>query len=144
MQLQIDELLDDLRSHAFDRLREATGEEVDPVLDLDDILLDDQLFALVPANLGQETLDSQFGAAGGFLRGLGEPQVLLLKRDDFIQILEPFVERHEPVIIVGNLRDQLGHEVVPPLTCGEVALRCRVPGIMQLPPDVRRPDEGKA
>ena len=134
----------DLPDHAFDRLREATDEEVDTVLDLDDVLLDDQLFALVPANLGQETLDSQLGAAGSFLRGLGEPQVLLLKRDDVIQILKPFVERHEPVIIVGNLRDQLGHEVVPPLTGGEVALARRVPGIMQLPPDIRRPEEGGA
>ncbi len=139
MQLQIDELFDGLQGHAFDRLWEATGEEVDPVLDLDDVLLDDQLFALVPENLGLETLDSQVGATCEFLRGLGEPQVLLLKRDDLVQVLEPSVERHEPVIIVGNLCDQLGHEVVPPLTCGEVALPCRVPGIMQLPPDIRRP-----
>src|SRR5271166_3385297 len=100
MQLQIDELIDGLPGPAFDRLREATDEEVDPILDLDDILLDDQLFTLVPANLGEETLDSQLGAAGCCLRRLGEPQALLLKRDDVIQILQPFVERDKPVIIV--------------------------------------------
>ena len=60
------------RTVAFDRLREAIDEEVDTVLDLDDVLLDDQLFALVLANLGLETLDSQLGAAGGFLLGLGD------------------------------------------------------------------------
>ena len=100
---------------AFDRLREAIDEEVDPVLDLDDVLLDDQLFALVLANLGQETLDGQLGAAGCFLLGLGDLEALLLKLDGLIQSLEPFVERHQPVIILGNLRDQAGHEVVPPL-----------------------------
>ena len=61
-----------LDTPAFDRLREATEEEVDTVLGLDDVLIDDQLFALVLANLGQETLDSQVGAAGCFLPGLGD------------------------------------------------------------------------
>ena len=137
MQVQIDEL----PSTAFDRLREATEEEVDPVLDLDDVLLDDQLFALVPANLGLETLDSQVGAAGCFLPGLGDLEASLLKRDDSIEILKPFVECHEPVIILGNLRDQSGHDVVPPLTGGEVPQLCRVPGITQLPPDVQLPGD---
>ena len=67
MQVQIDEL----PSHAFDRLREATGEEVDPVLDLDDLLVNDQLVALVLANVGLETLDCQLGALGRFLLGNG-------------------------------------------------------------------------
>ena len=57
MQFQIDELIDGFPSPTFDSLREATDEEVDPVLNLDDVLFHDQLFALVPANLGQETLD---------------------------------------------------------------------------------------
>src|SRR5262249_18405937 len=130
--------------HACDRLRESTGEEVDPVLDLDDVLVNDPLFALVLANLGLETLDSQVGAAGKFLRELGESQALLLKRDDVIQILEPFVEPHKEVIIVGNLCDHTGHDVLPPLTGGEEAHRCRVLGIMQLPIDVRRPGEEEA
>ena len=131
-------------SPAFDRLREAIDEEVDTVLDLDDVLLDDQLFALVLANLGLETLDSQLGAAARLPSWPWRPQALLLKLDGFIQILKPFVERHEPVIIVGNLGDQMGHEVVPPLTGGEVRARRRVPGIMQLPPDVQLPEEGGA
>jgi len=66
MQLQIDEV----HRRAFDRLRKATGEEVDPVLDLDDLLLDDQLFALVLANVGLETLDRQVSAAGCLLLAL--------------------------------------------------------------------------
>ena len=93
------------------------------------------------ANLGLETQDSQLGAAGCFLPGLGDLEALLLKLDDLIQILKPFVERHQPVIILGNLCDQTGHEVVPPLTGGDVALRCRVPGIPQLPVDVQLPGE---
>ena len=108
------------------------------------VLIDDQLFALVLANLGLETLDSQLGAAGCFLPGLGDLEALLLKLDDLIQILKPFVERHKPVIILGNLCDQTGHEVVPPLTGGDVALRCRVPGIPQLPIDVELPGEVEA
>ena len=136
--------IEESRGHAFDRLREAIDEEVDTVLDLDDLLPDDQLFALVLANLGLETLDSQLGAAACFLLGLGDLEALLLKLDGFIQSLKPFVERHQPVIILGNLCDQTGHEVVPPLTGGEVALLCRVPGIPQLPPDVQLPEEVEA
>ncbi len=129
------------RRHAFDRLRVAIDEEVDPVLGHDDVLINDQLFALVPLNLGLETQDTQLGAAGGFLPGLGDLEALLLKLDDLIQVLKPFVERHEPVIILGDLRDQTGHEVVPPLTGGDVALPRRVPGIPQLPVDVQLPGE---
>ena len=70
---------------AFDRLRVATDEEVDTVLGLDDLLPDDQLLALILANLGQETLDSQLGAAGNCLLGLGDLEALLLKRDGSIQ-----------------------------------------------------------
>ena len=84
---------------------------------------------------------AQLGATGGFLPGLGDLEALLLKRDDTIQILQPFVERHQPVIILGNLRDQTGHDEVPPLRGGEVAQLCRVPGIPQLPPDVHLPGE---
>ena len=51
----------------FDRLREAIDEEVDTVLGLDDVLIDDQLLALVLANLGQESLDRPGRAAGCFL-----------------------------------------------------------------------------
>ena len=86
----------------------------------------------------------QLGAAACFHLGLGELEALLLKLDGLIQSLKPFVERHEPVIILGNLRDQTGHEVVPPLTGGEVALLGRVPGIPQLPPDVQLPEEVEA
>ena len=68
----------------------------------------------------------------------------VLKLDDLIQVLEPFVEPHEPVEILGNLRDQSGHEVVPPLAGGDVALRRRVPGIPQLPVDVQLPGEVEA
>ncbi len=102
MHVQIDEVRKVPR-HAFDRLREATGEEVDPVLDLDDLLLNDQLVALVLANVGLETLDCQLGAAGCFLPGLGDLEALLLKLDGLIQNLKPFVERQKLVIIVGNL-----------------------------------------
>ena len=91
--------------------------------------------------LGLETQDTQLGAAGCFLPGLGDLEASLLKLDDLIQILKPFVEPHEPVKILGNLRDQSGHEVVPPLTGGDVALRRRVPGIPQLPVDVQLPGE---
>ena len=104
--------------HPLDRLREAIDEEVDTVLDLDDLLLEDQLFALVLANLGLETLDSQRGVAGRFLLGLGDLEAFLLKLDGFSQSLKPFVERHQTVVILGNLCDQTGHEVVPPLTGG--------------------------
>ena len=107
----------------------------------DDVLVNDQLFALVLANLGQETLDSQLGAAGCFLLGLGDLEASLLKRDDAIQILNPFVERHQPVIVLGNLCDQTGHEIVSPLTGAEEAQRRRVPGIPQLPPDVELPED---
>jgi hypothetical protein len=62
--------IEESRRIAFDRLREAIDEEGDPVFDLDDVLLDDQLFALVLANLGLETLDRQLGAAGCFLLAL--------------------------------------------------------------------------
>ena len=46
-----------LFDRALDRLRIATAEEVDPILGLDDPLVDDQFFALVLADFGQETLD---------------------------------------------------------------------------------------
>src|SRR5262249_17418503 len=80
---------------AFYGLRKATEEKVDPVLDLDDLLIDDQLFALVLANFGLETLDRELGVAAGRLLGPGDLEALLLKRDGSIQVLEPFVERHE-------------------------------------------------
>src|SRR5262249_23641628 len=67
-QVQIDEI----PGPAFDPHRVAAEEEVDLVLDLDDVLPDDQLLALVLANLGLETLDRQLGAAGSFLHRLGE------------------------------------------------------------------------
>ncbi|MGA7495156.1 MAG: hypothetical protein WBX00_00340 [Isosphaeraceae bacterium] len=70
MHVQIDEVRKVPR-HEFHRLREATGEEVDPVLDLDDLLVNDQLVALVLANVGLETLDCQLGALGRFLLGNG-------------------------------------------------------------------------
>ena len=66
------------------------------VLELDDVLLDDQFFALVPAYLGQKSLDSQLGAAGKLLRRLGKSQVLLLQRDDVIQVLKPLIQRISP------------------------------------------------
>ena len=66
MQVQIEES----RRIAFDRLREATDEEVDAVFGLDDILPDDQLLALVLANFGQETLNTQLGALGEPCRAL--------------------------------------------------------------------------
>ena len=104
-------------------------------------LPDDQLLALVLANLGQETLDTQLGAAGSFLLGLGDLEALLLKRDGSIQILKLFVERHQLVIILGNLRDQTGHDVVPTVRWCRGSAACRVPGIPQLPPDVDLPGE---
>ena len=120
-------------------------QEVDTVLDLDDLLLDDRLFALVLANLGLETLDaSSVALPASFNFTLAVLQALLLKVDGFIQSLKPLVERHKLVIILGNLRDQTGHEVVPPLRGGDVALCCRVPGIAQLPPDVQLPGEVQA
>jgi len=119
--------------HAFDTLRVAIDEEVDAVFALDDRLIDDELFALIPFNIGLETPDGQLGVAAGFLPGLGDLEALLLKRDDLIQVLKPFVEAHEPVKILGNVCDQGGHEVVPPLSSGDVALPCRVSGIPQLP-----------
>ncbi len=129
------------RRIAFDTLRVAIDEEVDPVFALDDRLIDDQLFAVVPLKLGLETQDTQLGAAGCFLPGLGDLEASRLKLDDLIQILKPFVEPHKPVKILGNLCDQSGHEVVPLLTGGDVALRRRVPGIPQLPVDVELPGE---
>ena len=56
--------IEDFHGHAFDGLREAAKEEVDPVLNFDSFLPNDQLFALVLANFGLETLDGQLGAAG--------------------------------------------------------------------------------
>ena len=126
---------------AFDSLREATDEKVDPVLGLDDLLLEDQLLALVLANFGQETLHAQLGAAGRTLQRLGPLEAGFLKRDDSIQVLNPFVERHQLVIILGDIRDQPGHHVVPTLGGAEVAIHCRVSGIPQLPPDVHLPGE---
>src|SRR5207344_350929 len=41
------------RGCALDSLRVAIREEIDPVFSLDDLLIDDQLLALVLANLGQ-------------------------------------------------------------------------------------------
>ena len=143
MNVQIEEF-GESRRHAFDRLREAIDEEVDTVLGLDDILINDQLLALVLANFGLETLDSQQVAAGSFQPGLGDLEAMLLKLDNSIQILKPSVERHELVIILGNLCDQMGHEVVPPVNGGEIALRRRVPGIPQLPVDVQLPGEVEA
>jgi hypothetical protein len=49
--------------HSFDRLGEAIDGEVDTVRDLDVVLVNDQLFALVLANHGLEPLDRQVGAA---------------------------------------------------------------------------------
>ena len=140
MQVHIDEFT----GIAYDRLRVATEPKVDTVLELDDVLVHDQPFALVLANLGQESLYSQFGALGCSHLGLGDLQAILLKRDDVIQVLEPFVERHKPVISVGNLRDQTGYEESPPFSGAEVAQPRRVPGIPQLPVDVELPEEVEA
>ena len=52
----------EFRGIAFDTLRIAIDEEVDPVFGLDDRLIDDQLFAVVPLKLGLETQDTQLGA----------------------------------------------------------------------------------
>ena len=131
----------EFRGVTFDRLREATDEEVDTVFGLDDRLLKDQLLALVLANLGQETLDTQLGALAEFLQGFGHLEAGLLKRDDPIQIFNPFVERHQFVIILGNIRDQTGHDKVPTLPGTEEAIQFRVSGIPQLPPDVHLPGE---
>src|ERR1700733_13584410 len=77
---QIEEFREFCR-RAFDRLREAIDEEVDTVLNLDDVLIDDQLLALVLANLGQETLDTQLVVAGLSQKGPGNLEASLLKRD---------------------------------------------------------------
>src|SRR5262249_41648431 len=114
---------------------------VDTVPDLDDILNDDQPSGLVLANLGLEPLDSQQVAAGCLHLGVGDLEASLEKLDDIIQVLEPFIERHELVIILGNLWCQTGQEVVPLVSGAEEALHCRVPGISQLPPDVYLPEE---
>ena len=91
--------------------------------------------------LGLEPQDTQLGAAGCFLPGPGDLEASLLKLDDLIQVLKPFVEPHQPVKILGNLRDQSGHEEVPLLAGDDVALGRRVPGIPQLPVDVKLPGE---
>src|SRR5262249_24526363 len=93
VQVQVDVFLDGSSGVACDNVGVATEEIVDPVLGLDDVLPDDQPFALVLANLGQETLDGELGEAGGILHSLGEPQALLLKLDDVVEVLEPFIER---------------------------------------------------
>jgi hypothetical protein len=72
---------------------------------------------------------------------LGDLEASGLKLDDLIQTLKPFVESHKPVIILGNLCVQSGHEVFPPLTGDDAALPSRVPGIPELPPDVYLPGE---
>ena len=51
------------------------------------------------------------------------------------------VERHQLVIILGNLRDQTRHDVVPTVGGAEIAQPCRVSGIAQLPPDVDLPGD---
>src|SRR5262249_28411122 len=129
---------------AFDRLWEAIGKEVDAVLGLDDLLPDDQLLALVPVHLGLEPLDRQFSVAAGFLPGPGGFEACLEQLDGPVQGLHAGVERHQRVITLSNLRDQTGHEVVPPLTGGQVACRGRVPGVAELPPYVRRPEKSQA
>ena len=55
--------------------------------------------------------------------------------------LQLFVERHQPVIILGNLCDQTGHDVVPTVSGAEIAQHRRVSGVPQLPPDVNLPGE---
>ena len=52
MQIQIEEF-----GRALDGLGETTDQKVDLVFGLDDPLANDELFALIPADLGLETLD---------------------------------------------------------------------------------------
>ena len=137
MQLQVDEVA----GHAIDVLRVAAQQEIDAVLGLDDVLADDLLLALVPADLGQETLDGQLGAAGPLLRVLGHLQALLHDLDRLVEDPDALVERHELIVVVGDVRDELGDEGVPGLGGGVVAQDGRVPRVVELPPDVRRPQE---
>ena len=136
--------VEESRGHARHGLRVAIGEEVDPVLGHDDVLVHDQLLALVPAHLGLEPQDTQLGAAGRFLVGLGDLEAPLLELDGEVQVLEPLVQSHQPEIILGDVGDQAGHEGVPPLDGDVDALPRRVPGVPQLPVDVQLPGEIQA
>ena len=66
------------RRLAFDRLRKAIEQEVNTVFGLDDLLPNDQLFALVLAKLGQETLDTQLRPLGCFPLFYGDLVAFLL------------------------------------------------------------------
>ncbi len=77
--------IDEIGRQAGDRLRIPPQEEVDPVLRLDDVLLDDQFFTLVFLDFGLEPLDGQFGAAGRFFFGNRHLETLFLKRDHGIE-----------------------------------------------------------
>src|SRR5580692_4598297 len=127
--------------HPLDRLRIAIEEQIDPVFGLDNLLLDDQRFALVLLNLRLETLDRQLGAAAGFLLHLGDLETLLLQLDGFTQRLEPYVERHQAVIILGDLRDQMRDEVVSSLARADVAMHRSVARIAKFSPDVELPGD---
>ena len=130
------------RRPAFDWHREAIDEVVDTVLGLDDIRPDDQLLALVLANLGLETLDSQQVAAGRIRAGLGDLEAVLVKLDNSIQVLKPSVERHQLVIILGHFWRPVGSRNS---SAGQrprgIVLGCRIPGIPELPVDVQLPGE---
>ncbi len=128
MNVQVIEL-GESRRHPWDRLREAIEEEVDTVLGQDDVLPHDRLLALVLANLGLKSLHSQQSAAGEIQPGLGDLEAILIKLDHSIQILKPSIVRDKPVIIVSNICDQSGYEVVPAVKGGDVSTRCRIPGI---------------
>jgi hypothetical protein len=59
--------IDEIPRRALDRLRKTTDEEIDPVLNFDNSLLDDQPLTLIFADFGQESLHAQLGAAGSRL-----------------------------------------------------------------------------
>ncbi len=126
---------------AWHGLRVATDQEVDAVLGLDHLLIDDQLFAPVLGNFGLETLDGQLGASGGLFLSDRDLEALLLQRDGSIQRFDLFVERHQLVVVLGDLRDEAGDDIVPAVSCAEVAQRGRVSGTVQLSPDVDLPGD---
>src|SRR5262249_7569613 len=90
----------------LDRLRKTANEEVEPVLDFDDPLLDDESLTLILADLGQKSLDAQLRAAGGRFLGLGDFKALLEKLDGLIEIQQPLLERRQLVVVFGRLRHQ--------------------------------------
>ena len=124
---------------AFDGLRITSGQHVQPVLVLDNLLLNSKKLAPVFRNLRLETAHRQLRHTGSGLFDPDRFQRLLLHLQHPSINGQLAIQGQQIVVGFGNLGDEVRHHEIPPLLRGEVALDSGISLVAQLPPDVDLP-----